>query len=465
MTRTRVLTNIAAQELDDKELALLEAAIRATKTRRNTHSAISHLPDEILSLIFAQCQAKSRLRIHQVCTHWRRVALNTPQLWTRITLYSNMNRAALDWLELSLQRAKSVPLDVKCHLPFPKWDTDAAFWSNVTQILSPSNRCIRTLDIQADGFDSLVRLFTVNPGPLEYPFLEKLSMRGSGSLVPGSHKFSSLGNWTRLPKLKWLNLDSLPIPAQLPCLSSLTHVNILCDYTPVSSLIRALEQMPAIEVACVFGLAKDSAAPPTLPVVLPNLKKLSVNLRNSGSARCFDSLELPTSASVLVTFSDWAAEGTDLPDICWLSAQLYKSMGPPCIDALNLQLCVVQDTFGIAFLSKEDNGKRQFIFPKNNKVQMTRLNPVFDMFPTEMFTSVTFEVNHYTRFMDVIFHRFAHLKHLRLLMDARSDANLTDALRKLLKSETQCKLRLPPAPSQTPVPQLSLLHSEQCQYA
>ncbi|KAJ8456671.1 hypothetical protein ONZ45_g18627 [Pleurotus djamor] len=439
---TQVHTDAAAQELIDKEIALLEATIRDLKTRRNTHSAIAHLHDEILSLIFAACQfnpSKSWFPINQVCTHWRTVALNTPQLWTEIVL--DDRDVELTWPNLWLQRAKSVPLDVTCYIPSPRDDSDA-FWSLITQILS-SNHCIRVFEIEASEFEPLVRLFTINANHPECPFLVKLQIRGPNS---SGHNFANLGNWQHLPKLKSLTLCSLPIPTKLPFLPSLTHVNLISDHIPLSSVLHALEQMPVIEDIYVSSTINDNVAWPTLPIVLSHLKDLSISLKNSSSALLFTSLEFPHSASVLIIFEEWSVEGVHPPDLCSLALHCYKSLGTISIDMLDLQLSAVDDILEIVFTSKENGGRHQFTFLHDHDFDMTRYNPLFDTLPTESFSSLALEVEVHIEFiMDTVLVRFVHLRHLTLQVDPENPSTLTQVLERLLQVESDGD-DLPPLP-------------------
>ncbi|TFK66116.1 hypothetical protein BDN72DRAFT_800389, partial [Pluteus cervinus] len=89
---------IAIQRLDD-EIQSLTARLCFLKSERNTFAITSTLPDEILTKIFATIQAACRNRgfdwnssstlqawlpITHVSRHWRKVALQSSQLWCQI---------------------------------------------------------------------------------------------------------------------------------------------------------------------------------------------------------------------------------------------------------------------------------------------------------------------------------------------------------------------------------------------
>jgi hypothetical protein len=82
-----------------EEIGWLEAAIRAWKDRRNSLSIIARLPPEILSTVFKyvaaafSCHMDFRwVKVMHMCSHWRRVALECPSLWTTIHLSPRLRK-------------------------------------------------------------------------------------------------------------------------------------------------------------------------------------------------------------------------------------------------------------------------------------------------------------------------------------------------------------------------------------
>ncbi|TFK66096.1 hypothetical protein BDN72DRAFT_844724 [Pluteus cervinus] len=90
---------IVIQRLDD-EIRSLTVRLCLLKSRRNTCTITSNLPDEFLGELFATVQAdckdrvsgrsllstelKAWLPISHVSRHWRRVALQSSRLWCQI---------------------------------------------------------------------------------------------------------------------------------------------------------------------------------------------------------------------------------------------------------------------------------------------------------------------------------------------------------------------------------------------
>ena len=106
----------ARREKLQQDLATYKLAITRIHTELNTLADISRLPIELLTLIFQLCAGYRRnsgyfaelshelISITHVCKRWREVALNTPQLWSTITL---SRRTHPDYLLATIQRSKT----------------------------------------------------------------------------------------------------------------------------------------------------------------------------------------------------------------------------------------------------------------------------------------------------------------------------------------------------------------------
>ncbi|KAK0234265.1 hypothetical protein IW262DRAFT_1335466 [Armillaria fumosa] len=92
------------------------------KQKKSLLAPVRRLPPELLCAVFAEAikaeDPTSSLRIALVCTHWRRLALSTPSLWSTITLdlkcpfskSSRDNHGA--WIPLYLHRSQDEPLQI-----------------------------------------------------------------------------------------------------------------------------------------------------------------------------------------------------------------------------------------------------------------------------------------------------------------------------------------------------------------
>ncbi|KAG2364857.1 hypothetical protein BDR07DRAFT_1400478 [Suillus spraguei] len=123
-TDISALTSKAQTEIDD-ELAALKERMTYLRTRRNSLSPISSIPPEILGAIFVHHVQETQLlhppdslavlswlNIGHVCSHWREVALGTPELWATPFLSS------LQATEEMLIRSKMAPLNLRSGLRY-----------------------------------------------------------------------------------------------------------------------------------------------------------------------------------------------------------------------------------------------------------------------------------------------------------------------------------------------------------
>ncbi|KAF8647498.1 hypothetical protein AX16_006703 [Volvariella volvacea WC 439] len=112
----------------DEEIARSYERIRHLRALRNTLVPVARLPDELLlKIIFAhrsQHEADivqqfgddeyfptlsySWLSITHVCHHWRMVALECPNLWTKMYIRNNHS----NWLDDFIQRSQSAPISL-----------------------------------------------------------------------------------------------------------------------------------------------------------------------------------------------------------------------------------------------------------------------------------------------------------------------------------------------------------------
>jgi hypothetical protein len=84
----------------------------------NRCAPVSALPDEILAIIFGMGRKYDSLNVKasHVIRRWRDVAINTPLLWTRITVSLPQS---LDQAETYLKRSQNCSLDIELNIYYP----------------------------------------------------------------------------------------------------------------------------------------------------------------------------------------------------------------------------------------------------------------------------------------------------------------------------------------------------------
>ncbi|RDB24870.1 hypothetical protein Hypma_007349 [Hypsizygus marmoreus] len=167
----------------------------------NLLAPIHCVPDEVLSTIFDRVccledDLESRqewlhnmplrllflIRLTQVTSRWRTIAINDPLLWSHIDLHFALSTELLD---LQLQRSQSAPLDIVFDFGSRTleslWTTEASeesseeFCQVYLPIILPTLPRWRTLAFRALGFRPVFEVFT-HLRPLAAPVLESMSV-------------------------------------------------------------------------------------------------------------------------------------------------------------------------------------------------------------------------------------------------------------------------------------------------
>ncbi|KAJ8496892.1 hypothetical protein ONZ45_g12281 [Pleurotus djamor] len=370
----QIYADTAAQERIDKEIADVQTTLCALKTRRNTHSAIAHLPDDILALVFLEVR--------------------------------------------STQASRWFLVNEVCPIPASEGKICAA-----GQVASPTYR-VRAL-----------HLYLIHP---QASSLEVLHIQSEADHYHTLSALESLGNWDELPELKHFHLN-FPMPVRLPFLPSLTLFRCLAYNLTVSSLLRALACMPSIEDASFQHVKFDAdASLPTLPIILPKLKCLNILAMTSNSSQIFASLGIPLTATVVAGIYD---DGPlDVANAHTLISQLYGSMVPSSMNGFELKLEVNYTTIQMTFSSPIRDGQRTIILSDleetGNRLRM------FDVLPTELFTSLTCDFRSSFDLIRVLLPRFTRLK--KLDMQSMFEQGHMSTLKTLLKADDVATL--PPLP-------------------
>ncbi|KDR71236.1 hypothetical protein GALMADRAFT_143942 [Galerina marginata CBS 339.88] len=276
---------------------------------------ITHLADDIWRTIFKLCVVhhESRLtrfghQIHilssQVCSRWRRIAINAPELWNKIHLHVNeLGTRSLgpEFLDLHLQRARSSPLRISLmadvYLVRPKGDHRT----------SRELETCRMIELLCRNFhlanDLEIGTYVFNCGmpqlphgslldcvlPVALPLLQKLTLKIGKTVTSMNPGMSKL--WTRSPNLKSIafahsnlffdrcsfNHTYMAGKLQIPFVQ-LTSVDISL-YTPEHHLYDLLSNSKDL-ACCVVRLCQFSWDTPFMkncePLNLPVLQCLKL---------------------------------------------------------------------------------------------------------------------------------------------------------------------------------------------
>jgi len=291
------------------EIEVLEATITAWKGRYNTLSIIARLPPEILSIIFkcvasatqASCNPVyhriSWIKLTHVCTHWRRVALECPSLWTTIPL------AHPRWAEEMLARSREAPLTIVADVVPHKNRQMELVQSVITRMHQIQKLSLTQRPYSSSG-GPLEKILAdlVNPAPL----LESLSVvfnRTNNIPTPPLNLFSG-----EAPRLRELELRDCLVAWDAPFLRTLTSLK-MAFIPPVArptmgQIIAALGSMPNLEILDLSDILPrqgTSTMAISEPIIsLPHLTQLHVESDAPECEFLLNHLNYPPSASTTI---------------------------------------------------------------------------------------------------------------------------------------------------------------------
>lgn len=310
----------------DRDIDKLERALSALRSHRNSLSAVSRLPTEILCHIFTYLDISCRQflpdsqsswmwqSVTHVCRHWRDIALTSPTLWTYIDLRSPF------WTQESLQRSQMAPLVVHARI---RDESSRQMFQELElahSVLDEAPR-IRELSLSC-ATDIMIRL----ESRLCEPFLvlETLSLDAGtpGAWHDDVYHLPEDFFGGDLPRLRKLSLRMCALQPTSPILVGLTYLHVgdmgalggycmkdlltlLGSTSQLESLILDHAVMEASTRKC------DSSAEETHTVTLARLSLLRLNGSVSSCVSVLTSLSLPSSAVVQISCSFMQPDSED----------------------------------------------------------------------------------------------------------------------------------------------------------
>ena len=259
------------QDLEEVETNIIEAQRRYGEIY-NARSPLDILPNEILTAIFRESQQISRLsgvvdnpiaevNISHVCCHWRRLAMQTPSLWS-VFRYDGAvaPQIPLDRFHAYLERSRTHPLDI-----YLSFTGSGEGWSDQLEMLDTIvphfSRC-RTLQVLSDN-DTHIDDFLHKLEGAQLPLLECLSICPDRRHDPPDEHVVSDWNANVLlngaaPSLKYLRLDSTSLRDFRPPLSSITHLRLeerrrggMAKFS--SNVLDDVLTLPCLETLSIWG--------------------------------------------------------------------------------------------------------------------------------------------------------------------------------------------------------------------
>ncbi|KAF8066613.1 hypothetical protein FPV67DRAFT_1781145 [Lyophyllum atratum] len=289
-------------------IAASEAVTTSWKRRHNELSVIFRLPPEILATVFRCTIEPSELeyrlrwfRVSHVCSHWRRVALECPSLWSDIPF------SCPRWAEEMLARSKMAPLTIKAM--FGEYRTlrssaavrEATFKTALSQLsrirhlsLNQSNGDIRAFRELARSLDSSALL-------LETFDIHFTSISDENRLPQGLFSGDS-------PRLVRLGIAGCGLNWGAPIFANLVSLKVTnipnASRPPVDQVISALSHMSRLEkleLDSDFASASGELISPAKTANLPRLVHLSVTSLLVSCVSLMEHITYPSGARVTVT--------------------------------------------------------------------------------------------------------------------------------------------------------------------
>lgn len=291
-----------AKDLEDQRIKIQQLHDRIDSSSFRIPSVI---PSEILGEIFIACLpqyprpiiTEAPLLLCRICTSWRRIALNTPQLWTFITLDQTkevlkLPQVAEKWfslagvLPLSLRFNTGPQPDVSLHpslsrsLPFNDvWsrlsnlELNAVHSYSVRTILRTIRPLLDFSKIERVAVRTDYPLYTDVMSPETFPNIRKLIVSYKHPVV---HRF-----------------DLLPFP-------KLTHLCLSGSWLSAQSWSLIIRKCIALHHGLFAIATMDSPPVAGRETTLEHLLTLKIVLHTFGSPRMMDNLHFPSLRSLSI---------------------------------------------------------------------------------------------------------------------------------------------------------------------
>nr|GAT56222.1 predicted protein [Mycena chlorophos] len=260
------------------------------------------IPVEVLQAIFLFALPVSQfvkpsantapLLLCQICSPWRRVALNLPQLWTSLSLRTDRGRRRWrDLIEMWLGRTAEAPLTMS-FLAGSEGIGDVPYFNDhVVRMLRPSQKRWRQLQLEVPG-STTTKLLNA-----DLPLLETLELNTRGDWAG---IYLSSADAPRLRKVSVVGAKSNPAVVYVAYdqLAELYVPDFAIKLDDVYQLLSKCKNLQRCSITLDPASTVTSRSHAYRPVSLPRLRDLSISVRMGAGASALASLfrELKTPA-------------------------------------------------------------------------------------------------------------------------------------------------------------------------
>jgi hypothetical protein len=291
---------------------LLEASIRALRSRHNELVPISRLPCEVLATVFsflsnfAWNKGSSVLAwtyVARVCCRWRETTLNHPRLWSHI----NLTKLTPVGIVEIFSRTKTAPINLEVNSD--KWNMER--YEALERQLEAHISHTRHLKLSGYFLTNVIKRLV-----LPTPILESISLShyGTSNLTIPDNLFNCTA-----PSLTSLKLNKYDISWKSPLLKRLRILEILelsanarPELNDWLDALNEMSQLKDLSLRFATPVAPLLNPPISRTVTLPSLTYFYIKASAKDCALALAHLVLPTLARLHVYVESHYREGEDV---------------------------------------------------------------------------------------------------------------------------------------------------------